>query len=235
MAAAAADIYKIHVKTRKIVRLTHQEFTPEHRRGPVGEGLSHARARQDHTALPRLQPGALPAAGRQGDVHQQPQRLRMPRGNNMGFNIPLQLFVMDDDGSNVEMIGHLNIGQRPAPGRPEGRPGHVQHPGRPGLARRSGWGIWSIHPDGTNWGPLVSAFGGTAFHFQTQLSDGEHRRGVLLRGKNEGFGTFVKLPPQAPAGSPAFGPAYRSDPRNRTRQIADIGNRTVSGPTGWRR
>src|SRR5262249_7636508 len=27
-AGAAADIYKIHVKTRKIVRLTHQEFTP---------------------------------------------------------------------------------------------------------------------------------------------------------------------------------------------------------------
>src|SRR5262249_53890173 len=26
--AAAADIYKMHVKTRKIVRLTHQEFTP---------------------------------------------------------------------------------------------------------------------------------------------------------------------------------------------------------------
>jgi len=25
---AAADIYKIHVKTRKVVRLTHQEFTP---------------------------------------------------------------------------------------------------------------------------------------------------------------------------------------------------------------
>src|SRR5262249_10834104 len=25
---AAADIYKIHVKSRKVVRLTHQEFTP---------------------------------------------------------------------------------------------------------------------------------------------------------------------------------------------------------------
>ncbi len=25
---AAADIYKVHVKTRKVVRLTHQEFTP---------------------------------------------------------------------------------------------------------------------------------------------------------------------------------------------------------------
>src|SRR5438067_1367507 len=31
---------------------------------------------KDHTALPGLRPGALPAAGRQGDVHQQPQRLR---------------------------------------------------------------------------------------------------------------------------------------------------------------
>ena len=33
-------------------------------------------------------------------------------------------------------------------------------------------------------------------------------------GKNEGFGTFVKLPLKAPVGTPAFGPAYRSDPRN---------------------
>jgi hypothetical protein len=33
----------------------------------------------------------------------------MLRENNMGFNIPFQLFVMDYDGSNVEMIGHLNI------------------------------------------------------------------------------------------------------------------------------
>ena len=32
-------------------------------------------------------------------------------------------------------------------------------------------------------------------------------------GKNEGFGTFVKVPP-APPGEPAFGPAYRDDPRN---------------------
>jgi hypothetical protein len=38
------------------------------------------------------------------------------------------------------------------------------------------WGIWTIHPDGTNWAPLVSAFdpGGApnGFHFQTQLSNG---------------------------------------------------------------
>ena len=35
--------------------------------------------------------------------------------------------------------------------------------------------IWSIHPDGTNWEPVVSAYwtGGAppAFHFQSQLSD----------------------------------------------------------------
>ena len=62
------------------------------------------------------------------------------------------------------------------------------------------WGIWSIHPDGTNWGPIVSAFGGSAFHFQTQLSDESIVVEFYYGGKNEGFGTFVKLPLQAPTG-----------------------------------
>src|SRR5262249_47038699 len=145
----------------------------------------------------------------------------MPRGNNMGFNVPFQLFVMDDDGSNVEMIGHLNIASalHPVPLKD----GRVMFSSLEDQGFRSdlNWGIWSIHPDGSNWAPIVSAFGGSAFHFQTQLSDESVVVAFYYGGKNEGFGTFVKLPPRAPPGTPAFGPAYRDDPRNGT-PIADM-------------
>ena len=44
-----------------------------------------------------------------------------------------------------------------------------------GIRSEISWGIWTIHPDGANWGPLMSAFdpGGASngFHFQTQLTD----------------------------------------------------------------
>src|SRR5262249_22892480 len=147
----------------------------------------------------------------------------MPRGNNMGVSVPFQLFVMDDDGSNVEMIGQLNI---PSALRPVALvDGRVMFSTLEDQGFRSDldWGIWSIHPDGTNWGPIISAFGGSAFHFQTQLSDGTLVVAFYYGGKNEGFGTFVKLPARATSGRSPFGPAYRNDPRNQP-QIADIGN-----------
>ncbi len=84
--------------------------------------------------------------------------------NRNGFRPPkqpppcLQLFVMDDDGGNVECIGHLNLGMALHP--------VVLTDGRimfsslesQGLRSSTLWGLWTIHPDGTNWGPVVSAF-----------------------------------------------------------------------------
>ncbi len=88
-----------------------------------------------------------------------------------------------------------------------------------GLRSHHLWGVWSIHPDGTRWGPLFSAFeigNGTAdsTHFQAQLSDGSIVVESYYNLNNFGFGTYYKFPPQAPEGYPAFGPAYKSDPRN---------------------
>jgi hypothetical protein len=79
------------------------------------------------------------------------------------------------------------------------------------------WGIWTIHPDGTNWNPLVSAFdpGGApnAFHFQAQLSDGSIIVEEYYNQNNSGFGAYLKLPARPPEGYPAFAPAYMEDPR----------------------
>src|SRR5262249_40631526 len=152
-----ADVYKVHVKTRKTVRLTRQEWTPN------AEGKTALRG-----AVYNMHPCPLPG-GRVAFV-----------SDRDGFKAPrlahtaLQLFVMDDDGNNVEKIGYLNVGQALHPvvlkdGRIIFSSLEVQG------KHNTGWGILGIHPDGTSWDPVVSALslGGAPipFHFQTQLSD----------------------------------------------------------------
>ena len=92
------------------------------------------------------------------------------------------------------------------------------------------WGIWSIHPDGTNWNPVISAFenGGapSAYHFQTQLSDGTIIIEKYYNQNQKGFGTLFKLPETPPAGvSPRSAPAIANDPRNQVKFIDVDGKR----------
>src|SRR5207244_8661273 len=108
---------------------------------------------------------------------------------------------MDDDRGNDECIGHLNLGMALHP--------VILKDGRimfsslesQGLRSHHLWGIWSIHPDGTRWGPLFSAFeigNGTSdsAHFQTQLSDGHIVFESYYNLNNFGFGSLYKFPPQ---------------------------------------
>jgi hypothetical protein len=82
-----------------------------------------------------------------------------------------------------------------------------------GLRQGEKWGIWAIHPDGTNWNPLTSALGsppGQAVHFQAQLSD----ESIVVEsyyqtGSTDGFGTYWKFPLHVPDGQPRFGPAVK--------------------------
>src|SRR5436190_24173343 len=81
------------------------------------------------------------------------------------------------------------------------------------------WGLWSIHPDGTRWGPLFSAFeigNGTAdsAHFQAQLSDESIVVESYYNLNSFGFRTYYKFPTQPPEDYPPFGPAYMQDARN---------------------
>lgn len=210
-----ADIYKLHLKTRKIARLTHQVFTPN---TGAADWSSDCRANEKGKTSVNygvLNMGAYPLPG--GRI--------IFTSNRNAFVPPkhpsptLQLFVMDDDGKNVEPIGHLNIGMALHP--VVLKDGRVIFSSLESQGLRSGimWGLWSIHPDGTNWGPVISAFlpgegAPDAFHFQTQLSDGSIIAERYYNQNNSGFGGYYKLPPQAPGGYPAFGPAYISDPRN---------------------
>ena len=59
------------------------------------------------------------------------------------------------------------------------------------------WGLWSIHADGTNWAPMVSALPPRGqperFHFQTQLSDGSIVAEEYYNQTSSGFGGYLKF------------------------------------------
>jgi hypothetical protein len=202
LVSVSSDIFKIHVKSRKIVQLTRQVFTPN--RGVVSPRLRTP-------GVYNLGPCPLPG----GKV--------MFTSNRNGFSptkgytpTVLQLFVMDDDGDNVEMIGHLNINTALHPTiLKDGRVMFTSYESQ-GLRDLRLWSLWTIHPDGTNWAPLVSNFtvGNSAFHFMSQMTDGSIIVEEYYNLNNQGFGTYYKLKPHAPDGEPFFGSASPRDPRN---------------------
>jgi hypothetical protein len=212
---AGADIYKIHVKTRKIVRLTQQQFTTnkEGTRPPYGVYNMH--------------PCPVPG-GRVAFVSNRNGFLPPPKSYP---TVALQLHIMDEDGSNVETIGHLNLAGALHPViLADGR---LVFASLENMGLRNGllWGIWAIHPDGTHWAPVVSAFSGTgapsAYHFQTQLSDKNLIVELYYNQNQKGFGTLFKLPAAPPPGQAPFGPGALDDPRNP--------RWTFLGPDGGRR
>jgi hypothetical protein len=202
-----SDIYKVHVKSKKIEQLTFQESTPN-------TGCeAHTKFKQQFANHPigigvfNLGPCPLPG-GRVAFTSTRDQ-VKVPRGYPRTAN---QLFTMDADGANVEKIGHINVGSALHP--------VILKDGRvifsslesQGVHGSIAWGIWSIHPDGTNWNPVVSALYGSGgaddgFHFQSQLSDGSVIVELYYNQNTQGFGTFFKMPPSAPEGVPPFGPA----------------------------
>ena len=210
-----SDIYKVHVPTRKVVQLTHQEFTPN--TGAVDPNLTKEQ-REVYNLGPCPVPGGkvVFTSDRNGFW-----RASWPGGPDMRTT---QLFLMNDDGTDVETIGHLNLGGALHPviladGRIMFSSGETQ-----GLRDGGLWGLWSIHPDGTNWGPLVSAFrgstGGATWHFQAQLSDG-HLVVETYYAATRTYGSYAKLPIHR-RNYLAFGPANTHDPRS-SHRVEDDG------------
>ncbi|HZZ79110.1 MAG TPA: hypothetical protein VFE62_11355, partial [Gemmataceae bacterium] len=233
-----ADIFKINVKTRKIVQLTHQEWTPNTGAArwatsmlsprPLGEGAGVRAQEKDKTSLNYgvLNMGPCPLPGGRLIFTSNRNAFKPPRHPSPC----LQLFVMDDDGKNVEMIGHLNIGMALHP--------TVLKDGRvlfsslesQGLRSTILWGLWIIHSDGTNWNPVLSALlpgegAPNAFHFQSQISSGHIIAEEYYNQNNSGFGGYYKLLPPSmgayadPSESEIqrpynFGPGWLGDPRN---------------------
>lgn len=209
-----ADIYRIHVKSREVVRLTNQEFTPNTGAANWSSDFRSDERGKTNVTYGVLNMGPCPLPG--GRI--------MFTSSRDGFKPPkhpspvMQLFVMDNDGSNVECIGHFNISMALHPVvLKDGRVMFTSMESQ-GLRNSLLWGLWTIHPDGTNWAPMISAFdpGGApnAFHFQSQLTDGSIIAEEYYNQNNSGFGAYLKLPPSPASGYTAFGPGYRGDERN---------------------
>jgi hypothetical protein len=211
---AGADIYKMHLKTRKVVRLTQQKFSPNTGAANWATDIVTPEDGKTYLDYGVFNMGPHPLPGGRIVFSSNRHAFRPPKHNGP----TLQLFVMDDDGRNVECIGHLNIGMALHP--VVLKDGRVVFSSMESQALRSNllWGLWSIHPDGTNWGPVISAFdtgsAPNAFHFQTQLSDGSIIAEEYYNLNNSGFGAYLKLPPRVSQGYSAFGPGWRGDSRN---------------------
>lgn len=199
-----ADIYKINVATRQVVRLTQQKWEPPS--GAANWSSNHLSASSPASyylgyGIFNLGPCPLPngkvmfTSSRDGYLP------------NKGFTFPnLRLYIMDEDGANVEPIGHINIGSALHPTvLKDGRVMFSSYEGQ-GLRDERVWSLWAIWPDGQKWEPLMSPFKiGAAFHFQTQLSDERIAVVEYYNLNNSSFGTLLAFNARKPPGAAPFG------------------------------
>ncbi len=205
-----ADVYRLHLPSRAIEQLTFGEFTPNTGVGqwdesnPVNPGNGF-----DRLGYGILNLGPMPLPG---------DRLAFTSNRN-GFTPPktftdptLQLFVMDIDGENIEAIAPMSIGSALHPTvLRDGRLMFSSYESQ-GMRDRRAWGIWTIQPDGRHWEPLISSTRGTiAFHFMTQLSNGDVIADAYYNLNNNGFGALYGLPTTVPEGTPRFHSAFPAD------------------------
>jgi len=207
---AGADIFRLDLATRAVTQLTFGEFTPNTGAGrfdesnPLDPGPGF-----DSLGYGILNLGPAPVAGGRIAFTSNRNGFVPPRGLT---NPTLQLFVMDEDGSNVTQIAPMNVGSalHPTPLRD----GRLLFSTLETQGLRDGrvWGIWAIWPDGRRWEPVVSAFrGAQAFHFMTQLGNEDLVVVDYYNLNNNGFGALYRLPPRPPAGTPAFSSAFPED------------------------
>ncbi len=145
--------------------------------------------------------------------------------NRNGFRPPkhdgvtMQLFVMDEDGKNLEQIGYLNIGMALHPTVLRMGGSFSARSNRKGLRNSILWGLWSIHPDGTQWAPVISAFDTGDRAECVSLSNAalrrlDHRRGILQPKQQRLRGLFQTAAAAAGRLRPALDPRIVEDPRN---------------------
>jgi len=134
------------VATRQIVQLTFGEWTPN--TGAANWSSDPLKVVSTGTAYPGYRPfnlGPCPLPG--GRIMFTSSRNSF--WSNKGYTFPnLQLFVMDENGDNVEQVGHLNLGSALHPTiLKDGRVMFASYEGQ-GLRDQRLWGLWSIWQDG---------------------------------------------------------------------------------------
>jgi hypothetical protein len=247
-ALSGADIYKINVATREVVRLTHQEWTPALGVAAwAGEASGWldplgTSARPGQSALGygifNTGPCEVPAEDGRHRVVFTSSRNGYVAPKSGGSFPNLQLYAMDTDGQNVEQVGYLNVGSALHPTLLKS--GHIMWSSfeSQGLRDSRLWGLWYSLPDGRHWGPLMSAFAAEhAPHFQTQQPDGKIAVALYyLSGSNNGFGTIVRFPHASavPKGFHAFhSPIWADNPKMKKAYNNRFSQSPISGYTPW--
>ncbi len=218
-AYSGSDIFKIHLASREVTQLTFQEWTPNLGVADWSDNPVTAYPPGSNYlgyGVYNLGPCPLPdgkimfTSSRNGFLP------------NKSFTFPnLQLFVMDQDGKNIEFIGPLSLGSALHPTvLMDGRVMFSSYEAQ-GVRDRRLWGLWFIWPDGRQWGPLMSALKTpSAFHWQAQLSDGSIVIEEYYNKNNNGFGAFLKFPVTVPQGTLAFG---QPDPKHKSNPAIQLG------------
>lgn len=210
LSRSGSDIFRINLASRVVEQLTFQEFTPNTGAGNWDENNPVSPA----SGFNRLGYGILnmspaPIAGNKIVFTSSRNGFRPTKP----YTYPtLQLFVMDENGSNVTAIAPMTLGSalHPTPLK-DGRIMFSSYESQ-GLRDQRNWGIWSIWPDGRQWRPVVSSFkSASAFHFMTQLGNGDLVVEDYYNLNNFGFGALYRLPATVPAGTPAFFSAFLDD------------------------
>jgi hypothetical protein len=201
-----ADLYKLNLETRELVRLTRQQLTPN-----TGNGgrFSPGAANSNHPRIGVFNTGGTWSPGGRIVFTSSRNNLAPPRAFNW-IQRDLQLFAMDDDGANVETIGHFNLGMALHPqilldGRIAFTSWEMQ-----GVRDLRQFALWTVRPDGTLWNSLSGySEGALAHHFMTQMPGGDIVVTRYYNLNNNGFGDLVRFPVDPPG--PDFGPIDASD------------------------
>ncbi len=190
-----ADLYKLNVANRQLVRLTHQEFTPN--RGN-GANYDPAAPNSNYPRIGVFNTGGTFAPGGTIVFTSSRNNLMPPKAFNWVQRV-LQLHRMRDDGANVELVGHLNLGMALHP--------QVLRDGRiafsswemHGIRDSRNFPLWAVGPDGRTWNSL-SGFSEFALthHFMTQMPDGDLVVCRYYNLNNNGFGDLVRYPIDPP-------------------------------------
>ncbi len=194
-----ADLYKLNLQTHQLVRLTHQEFTPNTGNGAT---FNSADSGSNYPRVGVFNTGATFAPGGQIVFTSTRNNFLPPKGMSAVQRV-LQLFRMDDDGRNVELIGHLNLAMALHPqilldGRIAFSSWEEQ-----GIRDSRQFALWVIGPDGRSWSSL-SGFSEFALvhHFMTQMPGGDLVVTRYYNFNNNGFGDLIRYPlPHGPTGT----------------------------------
>lgn len=192
LSRAGADLYELDVVSGALRRLTRQEFTPN-----TGNGADFSVA-NNHPRIGVFNTGPTYAPRGRIVFTSTRNALLPPKQADSGQRV-LQLFAMDEDGANVEQIGHFNLGMALHP--------QVMRDGRilfsswemQGLRDVRAFALWLIEADGRSWNSL-SGYADHPFvhHFATQMPDGDIVVTRYYNLNNNGFGSLLRYPLDPP-------------------------------------